>query len=71
MNVGSAVPSMTTEVLNSLPLLRPPIELLIEYEDLTSSFFKKIEHNSKQIITLQKLRDTLLPKLISGAIRIK
>jgi len=32
---------------------------------------EKIEQNNAQILTLQKLRDTLLPKLISGEVRVK
>ena len=32
---------------------------------------EKIERNNFQILTLQNLRDTLLPKLISGEVRIK
>lgn len=32
---------------------------------------EKIERNNEQILTLQKLRDTLLPKLISGEVRVK
>jgi type I restriction enzyme S subunit len=32
---------------------------------------EKIERNNAQILTLQKLRDTLLPKLISGEVRVK
>ena len=34
-------------------------------------YFNKISINSNQICTLEKLRGTLLPKLISGQIRIK
>jgi len=33
--------------------------------------YQKIIKNKQQIIVLQKLRDTLLPKLISGEIRVK
>ena len=32
---------------------------------------EKIERNNTQIQTLQKLRDTLLPKLISGEVRVR
>ncbi|MCL2295345.1 MAG: restriction endonuclease subunit S [Spirochaetes bacterium] len=70
MNVGSAVPSMTTEVLNNLPLIKPPEEYLKKFENITDSIFEKIEHNNIQIHTLEKLRDTLLPKLMSGEVRV-
>jgi len=72
MNVGSAVPSMTTEILNSLPILKPPCELLEEYEvKVAAPLFCKIEMNIKQIRTLSTLRDTLLPKLMSGEVRVE
>lgn len=39
--------------------------------DIMQPLIEKIEHNNAQILTLQKLRDTLLPKLISGEVRVK
>ena len=35
-----------------------------------SPIFEKLEINNKQIKTLEKLRDTLLPKLMSGEVRV-
>jgi type I restriction enzyme S subunit len=71
LNTGSAVPSMTTEVLNNLPLFIPTAKSLEKFEKLVTPLFEKIRDNQKQISTLQKLRDTLLPKLISGEVRVK
>jgi type I restriction-modification system DNA methylase subunit len=39
--------------------------------DTFAVYYKKLIANTRQIITLQKLRDTLLPKLISGEVRVK
>lgn len=71
MNVGSAVPSMTTKVLNSLPLSLPPDEVLERFEKMVNPFFTKMNKNKLQIQTLENLRDTLLPKLMSGEVRVK
>ncbi len=71
MNVGSAVPSMTTAVLNEMRLLYPPSMILKMFEKLSEGFYNKKIHNSQQIQTLTQLRDTLLPKLMKGEIRIK
>jgi type I restriction enzyme S subunit len=72
MNVGSAVPSMTTNVLNTLPLSRPSSEMLAKFENCVAKpNFQKIAANVNQITILQKLRDTLLPKLFSGEVRVK
>ncbi len=71
MNVGSAVPSMTTQVLNSMPIKIPSENELEYFENLVSPSFVKIESNQKQIKLLEKLRDTLLPKLMSGEVKVK
>lgn len=51
--------------------VRPDETLLAKFNELCLPMFDKISKNSAQILTLQKLRDTLLPKLISGEVRIK
>jgi type I restriction enzyme S subunit len=71
MNVGSAVPSMTTEVLNNLPVLSPPKEVFEKFESAVSPLFQKSKSNQSQIRILTQLRDTLLPKLMSGEVRVQ
>ena len=70
MNVGSAVPSMTTKVLNNLSILLPSNAILKEFDFILTTYFNKTEASSKQSDSLTKLRDTLLPKLISGELRL-
>jgi len=70
MNVGSAVPSMTTKVLNVLPIVMPDETSLKCFDEILASYFDKAEANNKQSQSLTKLRDTLLPKLISGELRV-
>lgn len=70
MNVGSAVPSLTTEVLNKIDIMIPVNSILVEFEEIISSFYSKIEENKIQIKTLTQTRDTLLPKLMSGQIKV-
>jgi type I restriction enzyme S subunit len=70
MNVGSAVPSMTTAVLNSMPINLPSDEFLEKFENNVSSFYQKIKSNNNQIRTLTALRDILLPKLMSGEVQL-
>lgn len=71
MNVGSAVPSMTTKVLNALPIVMPAESALHNFDSVLTSYFDRVEKNNMQSKMLSKLRDTLLPKLISGEFRIK
>ena len=70
MNVGSAVPSMTVEVLNNIPIDIPPQNIFDKFEGAVSLLYSKKEHNNKQIQTLIQQRDSLLPKLISGEIKV-
>jgi type I restriction enzyme, S subunit len=71
MNVGSAVPSLTTEVLNKIDIVVAENSILAKFEKIISSFYFKIEENKNQIQTLTQIRDTLLPKLMSGALKVK
>lgn len=70
MNAGSAVPSMTTEILNNIPIVIPSDEVLLEYDMFATSIFDSINHRKKQNQTLAILRNTLLPKLMSGEIEV-
>ena len=70
MNVGSAVPSLTTEVLNKIDIVVPENGLLEEFENVVSTFYSKIDENSRQIKSLTQTRDTLLPKLMSGQLEV-
>ncbi|MBE6322918.1 MAG: hypothetical protein E7073_07880 [Bacteroidales bacterium] len=70
MNVGSAVPSMTTEVLNNIPIDIPPQEVFDRFENAVASLYNKKEQNNNQIQTLIQTRDGLLPKLMSGEIEL-
>ncbi len=44
---------------------------MVDFDILIAPIFKKIKNNTAQIQTLAKTRDTLLPKLMSGKIRVK
>ncbi|MDW5290921.1 restriction endonuclease subunit S [Formosa sp. PL04] len=70
MNVGSAVPSMTTKVLNSLDLIKPTTKILECFEREVEMFLSKKESNTTQSESLIKQRDTLLPQLISGKLKL-
>jgi type I restriction enzyme S subunit len=57
--------------IDYLSFVLPPKEKIEEYDKFFDPIYKKILHNKTQIQTLEKLRDTLLPKLISGELRVK
>ena len=70
-NAGSAVPTLNRNHVHSLPEIIPPISIVEAFEDLVISMFRKCRANEKQSVTLASIRDTLLPKLLSGEIRVK
>ncbi len=57
--------------LTAAKVLVPSEDEIEDMDKTMSPLIEKIEHNNAQILTLQKLRNTLLPKLISGEVRVK
>ena len=70
LNAGSAVPSMTTDILNSMEVRIPSAERLSEFEKLVAPLYHEIKENIRQSNNLSTLRDTLLPKLMNGEIDV-
>ena len=70
MNAGSAVPSMTTDILNNMHIIAPPVEVLKRFNNICDVYFSRINQNNIENANLSKQRDTLLPKLMSGELKI-
>lgn len=70
LNAGSAVPSMTTNILNTMQLYIPDEETLQLFEDLVAPMYSAIQENDRQSAGLVSIRDTLLPKLMSGELDV-
>lgn len=71
MNSDSAVPGLNRNLALGTPVQIPPLERIAEFNRLAKPWFSKIYTNTKQIQTLEKIRDTLLPKLMSGEVRVE
>jgi len=69
---GSVIDFITKPMIKSFTFLLPKHRDSIQ-DNLVylNELYKKIDINSSQILTLEKLRDTLLPKLMSGEVRVK
>ncbi|MDO8767833.1 MAG: restriction endonuclease subunit S [Burkholderiaceae bacterium] len=68
---GSAQPNISTSGIESVRLVLPSShELLKAFDNIAAQLFKGWIANQKQIQTLANLRDTLLPRLISGQLRL-
>ena len=68
---GSVFQEISKSSFKELPFIIPSEQVLNKFNNFIKYQFNKILLNTKQIQTLQTLRDTLLPKLISGEIRLK
>lgn len=66
MNIGAAVPSMTTKILDAMNVLIPKDEILGKFDKQAKVCFDKIKTLQRQNEQLRKARDLLLPKLMSG-----
>jgi type I restriction enzyme S subunit len=70
LNVGSTQPLVRQSDLKNIEILLPNDEIVLRFEQQSKNIFKKINQNKKQIQTLENLRDTLLPNLLSGEVKI-
>jgi type I restriction enzyme S subunit len=68
---GAVQPKINQGNLKALDFPKFPDGLVIEFNEQTEPFFKKMNQNQSQIRTLKKLSDTLLPKLMSGEVRVE
>jgi type I restriction enzyme S subunit len=68
---GSATLNMNTSTFSNIKLLKPKEDVLNEFHFLVNNYFEHIKENQLENLTLTQLRDTLLPQLISGAVRLK
>ena len=70
MNTDAAVPGLNRENVYRLEIAAPPDELISAFAETAARFRESIAAVSREGETLAQLRDTLLPKLISGELRI-
>jgi len=68
---GSVFDTITTGTFKENNVLIPTEKKIVQFEKSISPYFHKMFINKGQIRTLEKLRDTLLPKLMSGEVGIK
>ena len=70
MNEGTSVPSNTAARLNKMPILIPTHEILEMYDETLCPIYNKRKMKDKESRTLSLLRDTLLPRLMSGELEV-
>jgi type I restriction enzyme, S subunit len=68
---GVAVPGLNSTALSGVSISIPPEKLLLEFSNFVEQLVSKIFANAKESRTLANLRDSLLPKLMRGEVRVK
>lgn len=71
MAKGTAQANLSPIETAKLEILLPPEPLLEKFSKVATPLLNKILENKVSIRTLEKLRDTLLPKLMSGEVRVQ
>ena len=67
---GSTTLNLNKNEFSKIKVAIPPQEDMDKFHSFVNPIFEKIKYNQLEIIELQNLRDTLLPKLMSGEIDV-
>lgn len=70
-STSSIVTSINTAMIKSMMIAIPNTTLMKRFESTVKPLFSKIKSNQHSIYSLMNLRDTLLPKLISGKVSVR
>lgn len=70
MNTDAAVPGLNRNNVYRLEVVMPPEKILMDFDQTVSLLRASIFSNDQKIQHLSALRDTLLPRLISGQLRL-
>ena len=70
LNAGSAVPSMTTDILNAMEIPIPDADTRYKFENIIAPLYQTIQQNTQESGKLAEVRDSLLPRLMSGEIDV-
>jgi type I restriction enzyme, S subunit len=67
---GATFPEISKKEFRRLPILIPPIELIEKFNMETKHLYDSIEISTKQINSLKETRDVILPRLMSGELKV-
>lgn len=71
LNRGSTQPLITQGDLKNIEIGIPEKTMLEKFEEMTAPFVKRARNNNEENQNISKIRDSLLPRLMSGKIRTK
>jgi len=69
-STGTKMPRTNWEYMSKYPIILPSLNIIVEFNKIMNDFLNRIRNNIFESQTLSTLRDTLLPKLMSGELRV-
>lgn len=70
-STSSIATAVNTQTIKAMKIIVPQTNQLEDYFEKVNGIFEQLKINQSENQTLTQLRDTLLPQLISGAVRLK
>ena len=70
-STSSIVEAINSQMIKEMAIFIPDEKSLNAFKEVIEPYFKKIKSNQTQTRTLTALRDTLLPKLMNGEVRVE
>ena len=70
MNTDAAVPGLNRNNAYRLEVIKPPDSLIAMFSEFVGHIRDKVSMNKQESGSLEKIRDTLLPKLLSGELSV-
>jgi type I restriction enzyme S subunit len=70
LNIGTTQPLITQTAIKKYDFIIPSGEVLDKFEAYISALFNKVTSNDQETESLSQIRDSLLPRLMSGKIRV-
>ena len=68
--IGGVRQSLTYKDFSLIKVVYPPIDVIHSFNQVYSRILEKTKHNDAETTRLASIRDTLLPKLMSGELKI-
>jgi type I restriction enzyme S subunit len=69
-NTSSIANAVNSKIIKAMPIIVPDNKTIKTFSEVMESVFSKIKYTIKQSDKLIEIRDSLLPKLMSGEIRV-
>lgn len=67
---GSTFMEISKAAFRPIKVALPPSDALVQFDEVVTPMLERIQNNERHIATLAAIRDTLLPRLLSGQLRV-